>query len=131
MFSYKALKITAARFSKGLLVSPFVLNMIFGGIALAQSSGATQQQTSVDTTAIDQAICWLMHFQTGTYGALLMAVAGLGAVVGGAVGNYKTAINCLVVGVGAWLIQPVAQIMFEYWPDCVEALKAPAGMASN
>jgi hypothetical protein len=83
---------------------------------------ARQQPQPVDTTAIDEAICWLMYFQQGSYGALLMAVAGIGAVVTAALGNYKTAINLIVVGVGSWLIEPVAVLMFDYFPQNCGAL---------
>jgi len=101
----------------------WVSYLIFGGAVRAQSQ-------PVDTSAIDEAICWLMYFQMGSYGALLLAVSGVGAVVGAAMGSYRAAMNCLVVGVGSWLIQPVADLMFNYWPVDCEGLmtRVPVGL---
>jgi hypothetical protein len=100
----------------------WVSYLVFGGAVKA---------APVDTSAIDEAICWLMYFQMGSYGALLLAVSGVGAVVGAAMGSYRAAMNCLVVGVGSWLIQPVADLMFNYWPTDCEGLmnRVPVGMS--
>jgi len=95
--------------------APFL--SLFVATTLVHAQNATPTPVPVDTSAIDEAICWLMHFQQGSYGALLMAVSGIGAIVTAAMGNYRTAMNCLVVGVGSWLIQPVAILMFEYFPS--------------
>lgn len=102
----------------------WVSYLVFGGVAKA---------ATVDTSAIDEAICWLMFFQMGSYGALLLAVSGVGAVVGAAMGSYRSAMNCLVVGIGSWLIQPVADLMFNYWPvDCVGLMnRVPVGIGGG
>ena len=100
--------------------------LLLAGDVLAQTAATNEP---VDTRAIDEAICWLMYFQNGSYGALLLAVSGIGAVVGAAMGSYRAAMNCLVVGVGSWLIQPVAELMFNYWPqNCAAAMnRVPVG----
>jgi hypothetical protein len=102
----------------------WVTYLVFGGVVKA---------APVDTSAIDEAICWLMYFQMGSYGALLLAVSGVGAVVGAAMGSYRAAMNCLVVGVGSWLIQPVADLMFNYWPVDCEGLmtRVPVGLGGG
>ena len=99
----------------------WVSYLVFGGAVKA---------APVDTSAIDEAICWLMYFQMGSYGALLLAVSGVGSVVGAAMGSYRAAMNCLVVGIGSWLIQPVADLMFNYWPTDCEGLmtRVPVGL---
>ncbi len=110
------------------LLSPFALTLLNASIASAQTP---PPPVVVDTSAIDEAICWLVFFQQGSYGALLMAVSGMGAVVGAALGQYRTAINCLVVAIGTWLIQPIAQLMFSYWPtNCTQLMQMPTGMPS-
>ena len=119
---------------------PLVLQILWagylldGGVAFSQNTASSAPKTTtVDTSAIDEAICWLMYFQNGSYGALLLAVSGIGAVVGAAMGSYRAAMNCLVVGVGSWLIQPVAELMFNYWPrDCGTLMsRVPVGMAGG
>jgi len=111
-----------SRNASRILMLLWVSYLVFGGAARADTA-------TVDTSAIDEAICWLMYFQMGSYGALLLAVSGVGAVVGAAMGSYRAAMNCLVVGVGSWLIQPVADLMFNYWPpNCGDLLsKVPTG----
>lgn len=76
------------------------------------------------SAAVDQLSCWLLYFQEGSYGALLLVVTGVGAVVSCALGGYRTAINCLIVALSSWMIRPVAELMFDYTLDC-KAIGAP------
>lgn len=118
------LKFLYSREAPRVLKLLWVSYLVFGGAVKA---------APVDTSAIDEAICWLMYFQMGSYGALLLAVSGVGAVVGAAMGSYRAAMNCLVVGVGSWLIQPVADLMFNYWPVDCEGLmtRVPVGLGGG
>lgn len=79
--------------------------------------------TVVDTAAIDEATCWLLHFQTGTFGGLLLAVSAVGAVTTAALGSYKSTINCLIVAISCYSIGPMATLMLgTNLPDCVTIL---------
>lgn len=95
---------------------------VFNTPVFADSSTGSSSSITVDTTPIEEAICWLLYFQQGSFGALLTAAAGLSAMVGAAVGAYKTAINCLIVALGCMLIRPIAILMFDYtMPDCANS----------
>jgi hypothetical protein len=87
---------------------------------------------TIDTTAIDEATCWLYYFQEGPYGALLLAVTGIGALVSCAVGAYRACLNLLAVAVGSWLIRPVATILFDYnIADCRGLISGPRNPAGG
>lgn len=105
--------------------------MFLIGSGLADFALAQNATLPPSTQAIDESICWLIYFQGGSYGALLEVVAGVGALVGAVMGSYRTAINCLVVGVGTWLIEPVAELFFGYWPTNCARLTSAANIPSG
>jgi hypothetical protein len=111
------------------------LSFTLGGILLsAQSAFADVTfpggKVGPDVSAINEMSCWLLYFQEGTYGALLLVVSGVGALVSFALGGYRTALNCLIVAIASLMIRPVAELMFDYSLDC-SALKAPTPPASG
>jgi hypothetical protein len=104
--------------------------ILLNDFALAQTS-TNNQTVTVDTSAIDEASCWLLYFQEGAYGALLTAAAGLSAVVGAAVGSYRLALNCLIVALGSYMVRPVASVLLhDYMPDCT-AVKEAVGTGTS
>lgn len=54
----------------------------------------------------------LLWFIEGSFGALLMIGAGLGAIVAGAFGAYKAAISLLFVAVGAFILRALVSLFF-------------------
>ena len=73
---------------------------------------ATSGTPTVDVTAITEATCYVIAFTTGMFGALLVAVSAVGAVVSAALGDMRKAVNCVVIALGAWLIEPTAGYFF-------------------
>lgn len=73
---------------------------------------ATAASVTPDTQAIDEAICWLLHFQRGSWGALLAAATGISALVSAAIGNYKAALSFLAVCLGSYMPEPLAELYF-------------------
>ncbi len=65
-----------------------------------------------DDREIRKAVCQLFRLIEGAYGALLMTVAGIGAIVAAAVGGYKAAYQCLVVGIGAFILRSMVSLWF-------------------
>lgn len=57
-------------------------------------------------------VCRIVAMSQGMFGALVMSVAGLVAIVGAAMGSYRSAMNALAVGLGAFLIRPVIILFF-------------------
>ena len=80
----------------------------------SSSSTTTAQATQESVAAVNEATCWLLYFQEGSFGGLLIVVSGLSAIVTAAMGAYKTALNCVIVGCGCWLIRPVSTLLFDY-----------------
>ena len=72
---------------------------------------STAHAQSYDNQVLDQ-VCKVLTMSQGTFGALIMSVAGLVAVVGAATGAYRTAMNAIAVGAGAWLVRPVIMLFF-------------------
>lgn len=48
----------------------------------------------------------------GAFGALIMVVAGLGAIVAAAMGAYRAALGMLVVAVGAFILRALVSLFF-------------------
>ena len=72
-----------------------------------------QSKDSFEDTRIRKAICLLLQFIEGAFGALIMVVAGLGAIVAAAMGAYRLAISMLVVAIGAFILRALVDVFFD------------------
>lgn len=54
----------------------------------------------------------MLRFIEGSFGALIMVSAGLGAIVAAAFGGYKVAISLLFVAVGAFILRALVSLFF-------------------
>jgi hypothetical protein len=61
---------------------------------------------------INVAICKIFAFLEGGFGALVMIVAGLLAIVTAAMGAYKAAMACLIVAVGTFILRAAVTLFF-------------------
>lgn len=52
---------------------------------------------------------WLVE---GAFGALIMVVAGLGAIIAAAMGAYRAAVGMLVVALGAFILRALVSLFF-------------------
>lgn len=68
-----------------------------------------------------QEICG--HIQ-GNFGALLMSAAGVGAVISGAMGNFRASYALIIVGVGAFTTSAIMSLFF---PDAAELCEQGPG----
>ena len=94
--------------------------------AFAALAGGSKE-SEIDLKAIEEASCWILYFIEGSFGALLVAVAGLGALVSAATGMYRTAIQALVVALGAVMIEPIGVMFFNYSPQNCGQYVLPKG----
>ena len=67
---------------------------------------------SFNDDEIKEALCDILKLVEGSFGALIMAVAGLGAIVSAAVGGYRTAMSCVVISCGAMITRSVIILFF-------------------
>jgi uncharacterized membrane protein YozB (DUF420 family) len=58
-----------------------------------------------DDAIVQSAEAILGQFIEGSFGALLMIVAGLVAIIAAAMGAYRAAMACLVIAVGAFVLR--------------------------
>jgi len=75
------------------------------GVAHAASSGSDGVEIDYNDDKIASAVKAMFTFLEGSFGALIMVVAGLGAIMSAAFGQYKAALGCLVVAVGAFILR--------------------------
>ncbi|MFN8391990.1 MAG: hypothetical protein U0136_16995 [Bdellovibrionota bacterium] len=98
--------------------------MLFVGVALltggltelsaAQGRGPsnTFSEADFDDTLIRNSVGNLFKLIEGAFGALIMVVAGLGAIVAAAMGAYRAAVGMLVVAVGAFILRALVSLFF-------------------
>jgi hypothetical protein len=86
------------------------LGLAFSDHALANDWAARSGQ--VEDTRIAQAVATLFTFLEGSFGALIMAASGIGAVLSAAFGQYKAALSCMVVAVGAFILRSMMNTFF-------------------
>ena len=82
----------------------------------AAGAGAGNGHLEIDTKAIKGAYCGLIGLMKGSFGALITAVAGIGAIIASAVGAYRAAMNFIVVACGSFILQAMVDLFFDV--DC-------------
>ncbi len=87
--------------------------MLVFGITLVAVGSSNLALAQVDTTRItDVAEIILGSLIEGSFGALIMIVAGLVAIIAAAMGAYRAAMAALVVAVGAFILRSFVNIFF-------------------
>ena len=83
-------------------------------LALAQGGGpaGSWSQAQFDDTLIKNSVGNLFKLIEGAFGALVMVVSGLGAIVAAAMGAYRAAVGMLVVAVGAFILRSLVSLFF-------------------
>lgn len=65
-----------------------------------------------DPVLIDGAVGSLFQLIEGSFGALVMVVAGLGAIIAAAMGAYRASLGMLVVAVGSFILRSLVSLFF-------------------
>lgn len=90
--------------------------LLFGlyGITLAQGAGPTgsYSEAGFDDELIRGSVGNLFRLIEGAFGALLMVVAGLAAIIAAGLGSYRAAISLLVVAVGSFILRALVSLFF-------------------
>lgn len=111
-----------------LLVGVAVLAAGLTDIANAQTGGTNQTapvtKIEIDDGPLHKAACALLVFMQGSFGALIMVAAGIGAIMAAAVGKYSAALSLLVVGCGAFILESLCSVFFPSL-DCQNAAWRP------
>lgn len=89
----------------------FVLGV--GLIALSLSLDASaQQMTKYNDEKIANAVNAVLLYLEGSFGALVMAAAGIGAIMSASFGQYKAALSLMIVAVGAFILRSFMSTFF-------------------
>jgi hypothetical protein len=68
---------------------------------------------SFDDSQFVEAGSRLLELIEGSFGALIMIVAGLVAIIAAAMGAYKAAMAALIVAVGAFILRSMVTLFFD------------------
>ncbi|MDR1383549.1 MAG: hypothetical protein LBJ67_06855 [Planctomycetaceae bacterium] len=106
----------------------FIITFALSGITIAQESGTTSSSPSGSSqaaTIIRDQMCKILQLIEGPFGALIMVVAGLAAVVTAAMGAYKMAMSCVVIACGSYLVTAFGMLFFGEDILCGSRFKIP------
>jgi len=94
-----------------VLISSGVLEL---SIAQGNGSGPTGSYTEAqyDDELVRNGVGNLFRLIEGAFGALIMVVAGLGAIIAAAMGAYRAALGMLVVALGAFILRALVSLFF-------------------
>ena len=79
--------------------------------ATAQGTGGNTQ-TKYNDAKVANAVNAIMTYLEGSFGALIMAASGIGAIMSAAFGQYKAALSLMVVAVGAFILRSIMSTFF-------------------
>lgn len=94
----------------------FAAGIIALGVGLSHESFATGfrgAMTQYEDARIVNAVNTVMRYLEGSFGALIMAGSGLIAICSAAFGQYKAALSCMIVAVGAFILRSVMYTFFD------------------
>jgi hypothetical protein len=81
-------------------------------VLAASASGAGGIQTTYNDVRIANAVNVIITYLEGSFGALIMATAGIMAIMSAAFGQYKAALSLMVVAVGSFILRSFISTFF-------------------
>jgi hypothetical protein len=80
--------------------------------ASAQAGGTYSRVAVYNDHRIAETVDILMAYINGAFGAMIMVIAGVGAIMSCAFGQYKAALGLLAVAVGAFVLRTLVATWF-------------------
>ena len=74
--------------------------------------GGGNTYTKYNDAKVANAVNAIMTYLEGSFGALIMAASGIGAIMSAAFGQYKAALSLMVVAVGAFILRSIMSTFF-------------------
>jgi hypothetical protein len=90
----------------------FALGLVLLGGGLALGAHAQGLETNYNDERIAGSVNAILTYIEGSFGALVMVAAGIGAILSSAFGQYKAALGCLVVAVGSFILRSMLATFF-------------------
>lgn len=106
---------TMAPSEKQARLALFAMGVAILGLGLSHevsaqvSSGAA---INYNDDRITNAVNAIMTYLEGSFGALVMAAAGIGAIMSAAFGQFKASLSLMVVAVGAFILRSLMGTFF-------------------
>lgn len=91
--------------------------MLCGGLvelSVAQGGGPTGSfsEAAFDDELIRNSVANLFKLIEGAFGALVMVIAGIMAIIAAAMGAYRAAVSLVVVAIGAFILRALVSLFF-------------------
>jgi hypothetical protein len=91
----------------------FVAGVAILGLGLSHDVIAAEQGfTTYNDDRIANAVNAIMTYLEGSFGALIMAASGIGAIMSAAFGQYKAAFSLMAVAVGSFILRSLISTFF-------------------
>ena len=91
----------------------FVAGVAILGLGLSHDVIAAEQgATTYNDERIANAVNAIMTYLEGSFGALIMAASGIGAIMSAAFGQYKAAFSLMAVAVGSFILRSLISTFF-------------------
>jgi hypothetical protein len=91
----------------------FVAGVAILGLGLSHDViAADQGGTTYNDEKIANAVNAIMTYLEGSFGALIMAASGIGAIMSAAFGQYKAAFSLMAVAVGSFILRSLISTFF-------------------
>ena len=95
-----------------LMLFAIGLTLITAGAIHGANAIDIEDPAEFNDTRIAMALNRLLTFLEGSFGALVMVGAGIGAILSSAFGQYRAALGCLIVAVGAFILRSMMGTFF-------------------
>jgi hypothetical protein len=104
---------TVAPTEKQARLALFVVGVAILGLGLSHDvNAAFDGETTYNDERINNAVNAIMMYLEGSFGALIMAASGIGAIMSAAFGQYKAALSLMVVAVGSFILRSLISTFF-------------------
>jgi len=93
--------------------SLFILGAVV--VSFGMTMGAFAQDPSIavyNHDRLDESLQVIFGYLEGSFGAIIMVSAGIGAILSSAFGQYRAALGLLVVAVGAFILRSLTTAFF-------------------
>ena len=81
-----------------------------------------EHEANYNDSQIATAVTVILTYIEGSFGALVMVGSGIAAILASAFGQYRAALGCLVVAVGAFILRSIMSTFFN-----LESVQGDAG----
>ena len=100
-----------------MMLLVFGVALLLGGIVDISHAGGTGpsgsfSEAGFEDDLIRNSVGNMFKLVEGAFGALIMVVAGLGAIIAAAMGAYRAAVGMIVVAVGAFILRALVSLFF-------------------